>query len=158
MRAIVKSDIEAVYGLCQLLKGENARMSFTDVETAEDVSKWLEDQSVYLYGAFDLDGKILGLIKATRGRGNKSHSAYLAAAVHPNARKKNIATDLTLYALAELKKEGLLIARTYIYSWNTASINTIEKCGFIQSGRVFMHEYDTETQGFIDDLIYYKCL
>lgn len=158
MRAIVKSDLESVFELCQVLKEENARMSFTDVESMDDVDKWLEDKNVYLYGSFDSEGKLLGLIKATRGRGNKSHSAYLAAAVHPKARKKNVATELTLYALDELKKEGLLIARTYIYSWNTASINTIEKCGFIQSGRVFMHEYDTETQGFIDDLIYYKCL
>ena len=158
MRKICITDVEAIFSFCQLLKAENARMSFTDVESKTDIIKWIEDDLIYLYGDFSQAGVLMGLVKATRGKDNKSHSAYLAAAVHPDFRKHQIASTLTNFVLGELKKEGIKIARTYIYSWNKASIATIEKCGFIQSGRVVMHEYDEITQAYIDDLIYYKMI
>lgn len=158
MREIVRADIAAIYELCKSLKQENARMSFTDVENEADIVAWLEDANMYLYGAFDDVGSLTGLIRAKRGVQNKAHSVYLAAAVHPEHRKRNIAYDLTLYALDRLKAEGVKIARTYIYSWNTASIATIEKCGFTFGGRVMMHEFDELTGTYIDDLIYHKVL
>jgi len=151
-------DLEAVYALCCLLRDENARMSFTDIMDRNQLNEWLSDPLVSVFGDFDDVGHVRGLIKATRGKGNKSHSVYLAAATHPDHRKMNIAYHLTLFALEALKAEGALIARTYIYSWNKASIATIEKCGFMMSGRVVMHEFDDVSQTYIDDLIFYKLL
>jgi len=153
-----RSHRQEVFRLCQMLREENARMSFTDIASEEELDQWFDSPEIYLYGAFDADGQLVGLLKATRGKGNKSHSAYLAAAVHPAFRKQQVAKTLTEYGLIKLKAEGILIARTYIYSWNTASIATIERLGFTQSGRVFMHEYDPTEGGYIDDLIFYKLL
>lgn len=158
MRRINEQDTDAIFDLCQLLKEENARMSFTDIEDKQQIKQWLDDPAIFLFGAFDDNGKLKGLLKATRGKDNKTHSVYLAAATHPAYRKKHVAENLTLFALESLKNEGIKIARTYIYSGNTASIATIEKCGFTQSGRVVMHEFDEVTQSYIDDLIYYKLL
>lgn len=158
MERLTELDQLAIYDLCSVLRAENARMSFTDIEKIEDLKAWFNDSNIYLYGLFDVYGKLTAMVKATRGTSNKSHSAYLAAAVHPINRKQNLASELTLAVLDELKSMGVLIARTYIYSWNTASIATIEKCGFILSGRVMMHEYDEISGAYIDDLIYYKYL
>lgn len=156
--SVNRSHRQEVFRLCQLLREENARMSFTDIASEEELDQWFDSPEIYLYGAFNTDGQLIGLLKATRGKGNKSHSVYLAAAVHPAYRKQQVAKTLTEYGLTKLKEEGILIARTYIYSWNTASIATIESLGFIQSGRVYMHEYDPDEGGYIDDLIYYKLL
>ena len=158
MRAVCRDDVGEIYKLCQILKEENARMSFTDVESESDINTWLDDPNNYLYGAFDQSGKLAGLLRAKRGVNNKSHSVYLAAAVNPEYRKRNIANELTSFALEQLKEKGVKIARTYIYSWNKASIATIEKCGFIFGGSVVMHEYDPVTETYIDDLIYHKIL
>jgi len=157
-RVIQSDDLEAVFSFCEALKVENARMSFTDVNQLQDIFDWYEATAVYLYGAFNEAGELVGLLKGTRGVANKAHSVYLAAAVSQPYRKLSIASGLTLYALDCMKQEGIKIARTYIYSWNKASIATIEKVGFIQSGKVYMHEYDEVTQTYIDDLIYYKVL
>ena len=158
MRAICLEDVAQIYDFCQRLKEEHARMSFTDVETEAEVEAWLEDPSIYAFGTFEASGVLTGLLRAKRGQGNKAHSVYLAAAVHPEYRKRNIAKELTLFALEILKGEGVKIARTYIYSWNKASIATIEKCGFTYGGSVVMHEYDPVTEAYIDDLIYHKVL
>lgn len=158
MREIERTDIATIFELCQLLKQENARMSFTDVESESDITAWLEDPNIYLYGAFDHAGHLTGLVRAKRGIHSKAHSVYLAAAVHPDYRKRNIAVELTQFALEKLRDKDVKIARTYIYSWNKASIATIEKCGFTYGGRVVMHEFDEVTGTYIDDLIYHKIL
>ncbi len=149
---------EGIFELCQRLKEENARMSFTDIEHIDQLENWFNDSNVLLYGKFSESGQLIAMVKATRGVGNKAHSCYLAAATHPDFRKESLASSLTNEVLDDLKNRGVLIARTYIYSWNRASIKTIEKCGFTQSGRVVMHEYDELTGEYIDDLIFYKRL
>ena len=69
-----------------------------------------------------------------------------------------MATDITNFGLADTKTYGVLIARTKIYSWNKASIATIKKCGFVESGRVVMHQYEASVGDYIDDLIFHKVL
>jgi len=82
----------------------------------------------------------------------------VACAVKKEYRKQNLATDITNYGLADLKSLGVLIARTYIYSWNKASIATIKKCGFEEGGRVLMHQYEPDLGEFIDDLLFHRVL
>ncbi|OJV63172.1 MAG: hypothetical protein BGO41_10770 [Clostridiales bacterium 38-18] len=158
MTLLGKEHKDAIFELCQRLIEENARMSFTDIENIEHLEKWFNDTNVLLYGKLNEAGQLIAMVKATRGVGNKAHSCYLAAATHPDYRKESQASSLTNEVLDDLKNRGVLIARTYIYSWNHASIKTIEKCGFTLSGRVVMHEYDEITGDYIDDLIYYKRL
>ena len=86
-RIIQSDDLEAVFSFCETLKVENARMSFTDVHRLQDVLDWYEMTTVYLYGAFNGPGELVGLLKGTRGTANKAHSVYLAAAVSRPYRK-----------------------------------------------------------------------
>ena len=150
-------DVKQILEFCLELKAQNAKMSFTSFDTTEKIESLLKDESVFLYIAVD-DGIVTAMFQALRGHGNKEHSVYVACAVKKEHRKKNLATDLTNYGLADVKKYGVLIARTKIYSWNKPSIATIKKCGFEEGGRVLMHQYEPSVGGYIDDLIFHKVL
>lgn len=151
------ADVEKILTFSLELKAQDAKMSFVSFDNEEKIIDQLSDPNIYIYLA--LDGEIVSaMFRAIRDTGNKSHSCYIAAAVKKEYRKNNLATDLTLYGLADVKNEGVLIARTMIYSWNKASIATIKKCGFEESGRKFMHQYEPSKGGYIDDLIFHKVL
>lgn len=156
-KKVEPSDVKAVLDFCLELKEQDAKMSFTSFDTEEKILSYINDPLIYLY--ISLDGtKVTSMFRAIRDIGNKSHSVYIAAAVKREYRQQNLATEITLYGLENVKKDGVLIARTMIYSWNKASIATIKKCGFIEAGRKFMHQYEPELGGYIDDLIFHKVL
>jgi RimJ/RimL family protein N-acetyltransferase len=150
-------DAGKILSFCLELKAQDAKMSFTDFDSLEIVEGHLNDPNTFLYIALDNE-EVIAMFRAVRGRGNKTHSCKVACAVRRDYRKRNLATEITLYGLADIKTEGVIIARTYIYSWNEASIATIKKCGFEESGRVFMHQYEEKVGGYIDDLIFHKLL
>lgn len=150
-------DLQAIIEFSKVLKAQNARMSFTDFDEVNYVNAQLNSPLVTLFIAYD-KGEIVAMFRGVQGEGLKSHSVYIACAVKKSHRQKGLATKITNYALNIFKKESILIARTKIYSWNKASIATILKCGFEESGRVVMHEYFEETDDYIDDLIFHKKL
>lgn len=151
------SDVDRILTFCLELREQDAKMSFTTFDSQEKIESYLKDETVFLYIA--VDGEVVtAMFRALRGQGNKGHSVYVACAVKKEYRKKNLATDLTNYGLADVKKYGVIIARTKIYSWNKASIATIKKCGFEEGGRVLMHQYEPSVGGYIDDLIFHKVL
>ncbi len=132
-------------------------MSFTSFDAIEKISSYIDDENIFLYISIS-NGCINAMFRAIRGEGNKSHSCYVACAVKKEFRQQNLATELTKYGLDDVKSIGVLIARTKIYSWNTASIATIKKCGFSESGRIVMHQYEDRLGEYIDDLIFHKVL
>mgnify|MGYP001172839561 CR=1 FL=1 len=151
------SHFDAIYKFCQLLIIEKARMSFTDVTSEAILWSWMEDSQVQLYIALDGD-VVVGMLKTKRGIGDQFHAVQIACAVDANYRNLNVATQVTLFGLEQERQKGARIARTLIYDWNLASIKTIERCGFICSGRIPMVHYDPITGRAEDDLIYYKML
>jgi RimJ/RimL family protein N-acetyltransferase len=157
MKKATVDDIKAIVDFSLELKIQDAKMSFTSFETEEIIRKELNDPDTNLYIALD-EGVVTAMFRAIRGKRNKNHSCYVACAVRKAYRKQNLATDLTQFGLDDMKLAGVKIARTKIYSWNTASINTIKKCGFVESGRVYMHQYEESIGGYIDDLIFHKVL
>lgn len=157
-RAMGIKDVDSVFRFCRELKGLDAKMTFADIENREELLGWLQDENVYLYVSIHESGDVVGLFRAKRGLGNKNHSVDIAAAVGKKYRKKAVASSLTLYGLEDVKTKGVLIARTYIYSWNKASIATIKKCGFLEAGRKVMHQYEPFVDGYIDDVIFHKIL
>lgn len=157
MKRITTKDAPAVLTFCLELKAQDAKMSFTDFDTLDKINGFIHDPVVFLYASFDGD-VVTSMFRALRGVGNKTHSVYVACAVKREYRKQNLATDVTNYGLEDVKKLGVKIARTKIYSWNKASIATIKKCGFEESGRVFMHQFEPELNDYIDDLIFHKVL
>jgi len=150
-------DIESVLEFCIELKEQDAKMSFTSFDSKEKLKSYLEDENIYLYISLD-NGLVTSMFRAIRGEGNKSHSVYVACAVKKSHRKQNLATTITNFGLEDVKKYGILVARTKIYSWNKASIATIKKCGFVEGGRVVMHQYEESIGDYIDDLIFHKVL
>lgn len=64
----------------------------------------------------------------------------------------------TAFALEEMKKQGVTIARIYVYSNNTPSMNAIKKLQFTYGGTVLRHHKDPHTGDYVDDLIYHKLL
>ena len=43
-----RSHRQEVFRLCQLLREENARMSFTDIASEEELDQWFDSPEIYL--------------------------------------------------------------------------------------------------------------
>lgn len=158
-RVAKQSDIQGIFTLFQELKEEDAQVGFTRIKEPVEIQLWLDDEHFYLYVATDPEeNTIIGVLRGKRGVSNKAHSVFLTAAIAKGWRGKNIGKKLTQFGLAELKNKGLKIARTYVYSNNKASINTLLSCGFTISGTVYMHHFSDETQQYVDDIIVHKVL
>ena len=152
-------DLYNILSFCRELKEEKAKMSFCDVDNTSEIQSWIDNSNMYLFIAVDeVNNIIAGMFLAKRGLNNKRHSVYISAAVNKQYRNHGVATTITNTSLEEIKKDGVIIARTKIYSWNELSIKTIKKCGFIESGKSFMHEYHEDHGGYVDDLIFHKII
>jgi RimJ/RimL family protein N-acetyltransferase len=156
-KKVTIDDASDILAFCLELKKQDAKMSFTSFDSMDKVNSYINDEHNFLYLSVH-DGMINAMFTAIRGGGNKSHSCYVACAVKKEFRQQNLATALTNYGLEDVKTVGVLIARTKIYSWNDASIATIKKCGFVESGRMVMHQYEESIGAYIDDLIFHKVL
>lgn len=155
-----RNDFDGIYAFCQKLIAEAVQMSFVDVTSPEVLESWFEksEYDMYIGVLEEAPHKVVGMLRTKVGTGDQSHSIYLSCAVDPEYRNHSIATAVTDFGLADQKEQGILIARTLIFDWNTPSIKTIEKCGFTCSGRVVMVIIDPITGKPVDDLIYYKVL
>lgn len=156
-RELREEDINQLITFFNELNHEGAQVSFSVVQKKEEIKEWIGDPKILVYVA-ESDGNILGVLRGKRGGKEREHSCFLTAATDKKYRGQKIAQNLTEYSLEELKKEGVKIARAYIYSNNTASVSTILKCGFTSSGCVHMHHYEEEANGYVDDLIFHKIL
>jgi RimJ/RimL family protein N-acetyltransferase len=156
-REIEEKDIPKVVSMFSKLSEERAEVSFAEIATKEEIRNWIKNPDTFVYVAADGD-VILAVLRAKRGKANKQHSCNLTVAVDYSFRGNSIAKDLTEFALAHLKGEGIKIIRAYIYSNNKSSINTILACGFTFAGNVHMHHYDEKANVYVDDLIFHKLL
>lgn len=152
-------DISGMFRLFQKLKAEQAQVGFTRINSIKDIQEWIEDDNTALYLAVDTENEIVvGVLRGKRGNTYKHHSAFMTAAVAKDYRGKKIAKNLTDYGLNELLRQGVKIARTYVYSNNKASLNTLLSCGFTISGTVHMHHFSKKTGQWVDDVIVHKIL
>lgn len=161
LRKMKSEDIDSVWSLVELLKAENAEMSFAEIESKEELKNFVDNPAELSYVAVtDEDpSRVLCLVKGKRDMSDeKSHAAFLSAATHPDARGLGIAAELTSFAVNEMKKFGVNIARIYVYSDNKASLNTVKKLGFTHAGTVLRHHRDPVTGEYIDDIIFHKVL
>lgn len=152
------SDVDGVWRFLEVIKLENGQVSFVEIPDKEELMGWLENESLFLYIAECMD-EVVGLFRATRGSEKyKRHSVTLSIAIHPEYRNKGIAKELTNTGLEDMKKDGIVIARAYVYSDNIPSINTVLKQGFTFAGSVLMHHYNDKLNQYVDDLIFHKIL
>lgn len=158
-KSLEKEDIQKVWDLFVQLRTEGAEVSFAEVESKELLESWVENPGHLTYVAMDDDHKLLGVVRGKREMTDeKKHAAFLTAAIHHDARGRGIAADLTNFSLSEMKKRGVIIARIYVYSDNSASLHAIEKLGFTLGGKVLMHHMDLKTGLYVDDIIFHKIL
>ncbi|MFH5835006.1 GNAT family N-acetyltransferase [Proteiniclasticum sp. C24MP] len=160
-RKIQKEDTESIWTLFQGLKEEKIDMSFAEVKDKEEIRNFIDNPAQLTYGAVSEENpnEVLCLVKGRRElTTEKRHSAFLSAATHPKVRGLGLVAKLTAYALEEMKKEGVTIARIYVYSNNKSSVNAIRKLDFIHAGTVLRHHKDPSTGSYVDDLIYHRIL
>lgn len=160
-RRIKSDDIDSVWSLIELLKSEGAEMSFTELTGKEEILNFIDSPAQLSYVAVTKEepSRVLCLVKGRRDMASeKSHAAFLTAATHPDARGFGLAAELTNFALDQMKKVGVNIARIYVYSNNQASLNTVKKLGFVHAGTVLRHHMDQATGEYVDDVIFHKIL
>jgi ribosomal protein S18 acetylase RimI-like enzyme len=158
-KSLEKKDVPQVWDLFVQLKIEGAEVSFAEVETKEIIETWVENPAHLTYVAVDNGHRIIGVVRGKREMTDeKKHAAFLTAAIQPDTRGKGIAAKLTEFALSEMKKKGVTIARIYVYSDNKASLHAVEKLGFTLGGKVLMHHLDVKSGQYVDDLIFHKIL
>jgi ribosomal protein S18 acetylase RimI-like enzyme len=157
-KKLESSDVTGVWNLIQQLKSEGSEVSFTDLTKEEEVLQWVDSYTNLVYLAIEND-QVIAMVKARRDENpSKSHSAFLSAATTAEARGNGIAAKLTNHCLEDLKNQGFLIARIYVYSDNKASLAAVRKLGFNHSGTVLMHHRDEQSGEYIDDIIFHKIL
>lgn len=154
------SDLDGVWRFLETIKKENSQVSLVEIPDKEELKSWLENESLFLYIAECSDqDQVVGLLRGTRGSESyKRHSVILSIATHPDYRNQGIARELTNTGLEDMKKDGIVIARAYVYSDNSSSINTVLRLGFTFSGNVLMHHYNDKQKQYVDDLIFHKIL
>jgi ribosomal protein S18 acetylase RimI-like enzyme len=161
LRKLKSEDLDSVWSLIELLKAEGAEMSFSELKTKEELQNFVDNSAQLSYVAVTVEepSRILCLVRGKRDMSKeKSHAAFLAAATHPEVRGSGLAAELTNFALEEMKKVGVNIARIYVYSNNHASLNAVKKLGFVHAGTVLRHHKDQATGEYVDDVIFHKIL
>ena len=152
------SDVDRVWELMELLKLEQSGVSFVEIPSKDEIIQWLGNDHIFLYIAEDGE-RVLSVLRGIRGVDPSTrHAVKLTVATHPECRNKGIARELTNTGLEDMKKDGVSIARVYIYSDNYSSINTILRLGFTFAGSVHRHHFKESTQQYVDDLIFHKLL
>lgn len=160
-RKLRATDIENLWSLIEILKREKVDMSFAEINNKQELLNFIDNPAELTYIAVAKENpmQVLSLVKGKRGLSKeKFHSVLLSAATHPKARGYGLAARLTNFALEEMKNEGVTIARIYVYSNNTASLNAIKKLDFIHAGTIKRHHRSSETDEYVDDLIFHKIL
>lgn len=160
-RKLTKNDLDSLWELISLLKKENCDVSFTELESKDELLKYVDNPSDLTYVAVTTDDIpiVISVVKARRDLSpEKRHAAFLSAATHPDYRGRSIVVNLTNYVLEELKKVGTNVARIYVYSDNQASLNVVKKLGFVQAGIIYRHHLDVKTNTYVDDIIFHKVL
>ena len=160
-RKLRTTDIENLWSLIEILKREKVDMSFAEIQNKNELLDFIDNPAELTYIAVTKENpmQVLCLVKGKRKLSkDKSHSVLLSAATHPNARGHGLVAKLTNFALEEMKNEGVTIARSYVYSNNTASLNAIKKLDFIHAGTIIRHHRNSETGEYVDDLIFHKIL
>jgi L-amino acid N-acyltransferase YncA len=152
IRRININDLETYLDFVNRIFVEDLDLSLKDYSTKETAISLLTDPKQVIVVKIE-ESKIVALAKGYI----KDHSAFLTAAVLKEQRGSGIAMVITDYLLDILRQEGVIIARSYVYSDNPSSMKVMEKMGFELSGKVFMHHFNKDKDQ-VDDLIFHKLL
>lgn len=154
-------DTDSVLEMFKGIKEEKIDMSFSKITTKDEVLNFVDNPAELTYVVVDEDkpNDVLSLLRGKRDmKPEKQHAAFLTAATHPDVRGQGILGKLIEYSMDEMKSEGVEVARIYVYSDNTSSVNAVKKMDFTPAGSVIRHHKNVETGEYVDDLIFHKIL
>lgn len=160
-RKMTADDVDSVLEMFRGIKEENIDMSFSNISTREEVLNFVDNPAELTYVVVDSKkpNHVLSLLKGKRNMSKeKQHAVFLTAATHPDVRGEGLVGELVNYGLREMKQEGVNIARIYVYSDNTSSVNAVKKMDFEPAGVVLRHHKNSKTGEYVDDLIFHKIL
>lgn len=160
-RKIDERDVDSVLDMFKDIKKENIDMSFADITTKEEVLNFVDNPAELTYVVVYEDNPhhVLSLLRGKRDMSpEKQHAAFLTAATHPEVRGGGLVGKLVAYSLNDMKNHGVNIARIYVYSDNTSSVNAVKKMDFEAAGAVLRHHKNIKTGEYVDDLIFHKIL
>lgn len=150
-----KSDAEMMFDLFQQLKRDGHELTFADVRHPQEIVAWLETESNSLYIARHFQ-QVIGVLRAVKGKEKTSHACQITIAVSSEYRQQGIAKSLVQYGLSDLKNQGILIARAFVFSDNKPSLNTLLSVGFTITGSIAKHHYNHQKEIYADDIIMHK--
>lgn len=160
-RKMQTEDADSVLEMFKGIKEEQIDMSFAKITSKEEVLNFVDNPAELTYVVVSEDDphRVLSLLRGKRDmKPGREHAAFLTAATHPDVRGGGLVGNLVKYSLDEMKKEGVNIARIYVYSDNTSSVNAVKKMDFTPAGSVLRHHKNVETGKYVDDLIFHKIL
>lgn len=160
-RKMQEEDADSVLEMFKGIKEEQIDMSFAKITTKEEVLNFVDNPAelTYVVVSEDEPHRVLSLLRGKRNmKPGRDHAAFLTATTHPDVRGGGLVGSLVNFSLEEMKKEGVNIARIYVYSNNTSSVNAVKKMDFTPAGSVIRHHRDPDTGEYIDDLIFHKIL
>jgi ribosomal protein S18 acetylase RimI-like enzyme len=149
------SDAEKMFNLFQQLKRDGHEVTFADVSHPKEIVAWLETENNSFYIARHFE-QVIGVLRAVKEIGKTAHACQITIAVSSEYRQQGIAKSLVQYGLSDLRNQGLLIARAYVFTDNKPSLNTLLSVGFTITGSIVKHHYNHQKEIYVDDIIMHK--
>ncbi|MDW7670362.1 MAG: GNAT family N-acetyltransferase [Bacillota bacterium] len=150
-----KNDAELIFDLFQQLKRDSHEVTFAEVENPQEIINWLETDSNSFYIA-RYNQQVIGVLRAVKGKEKTAHACQITIAVSSEYRQQGIAKSLVQYGLSDLKNQGILIARAFVFSDNKPSLNTLLSVGFTITGSIAKHHYNHQKELYADDIVMHK--
>lgn len=158
-RRITKPDVDSTWALIEQLKIEQAEMTFTHLENKGEVADWIDNEAQLVYVALDEHQRVVSVVRGKRElMPELAHGVSLTAATHSEIRGHGVVAKLTLWALNEMKEQGVTVARIYVYEDNLSSLKSVEKLGFERTGTVPRLKRNVKTGAYVGDVIFHKFL
>lgn len=152
-----EKDIDKVLELFKKLKNEAAEVTFADLHDMVSLRNDFKLPNTFYYIAIE-NNQLVSVFRGRRGQGNQDHCALITIAVAIEYRGRQMTKPFLNYCLQQLSREGISLARAYVFSDNRPSINMLLSAGFTVSGCVFQHHQCLKTGDLVDDIIFHKQL
>ena len=136
----------------------NLRDTFPHPYTGEDADSWLSRVTKQVPAtnfAIVVNDELVGVIGFEMDTGSRKHCAEIGYWLGKDYWGHGIATDtlqaVTEYAFAHHELKRL---QAHVFSWNTASMRVLEKCGYQREG--WLRQSTVKDGKMVDEALYAK--